>query len=241
MNEQYLLQKVIDECNQLSDSLDDEYYKLNQELQEMYGNFNVHTDNNKNDNIMFNPYPTPIEAPMAIDENILNALSSHELPDNNQSLITMAPHSTIDPISVSNGIIQDTNIDLGMVNEELLINPSSNIENAPLGNICNEIDFDIDQNLLSLQNIVNNDIPMDTPIELVIEEFKNKSSSLLGSTFTNNNNDGNEMSGYQLEELLSLGSNLISLNEIDNLFPQSKGNIVSKTELYTVLKSEPHI
>jgi hypothetical protein len=210
MNEQYLLENLVEECNQL----DEEYMKLNQEVQEIYDNSNV-----QNDNVMFNPYPTPTEAPLDIVENILNSLSSYNgLPDGNQPLMSMNQNSsTFDPISVFNGQTEDTNVGSGMNDEELINMVMANlVENAPLGNVCNDVDFDVlSQNLLSMQeNSVNNSIPMDASIESIIDHFKNNSVSFLETTY------GNKLSDQPLEELLPME------------------NIVSKTQMHTMLYNE---
>jgi len=212
-----MLENLINECNYFIDDLTNECLKLNQEIQEMCDNSNVQKNDNMNDNIMFNPYPTPIEAPLDIDENVLNSLSFsfyNELPGNNQSLKTVSlDSSTFDPISISNGISKDNNVGSEMINEEIL---TLFMENAPLGNVCNDIDFDdMNQNLLSMQkNLVNSSIGMERSIESIIEEIKNNNVSLLESTYTDN------------------------YGNINTSFPNTMENIVSKTNLHTLLHNK---
>lgn len=229
MDEQNLLENLIDECDSLTNNLKDEYLKLNQEIQELYFNSNIHVNKDINDKVMFNQYPTPVEAPFDVDENILNTLSiNNEFPDSNHtSLVNANNSSTIDPISISNSETKSTIIDSGMINEELLAMMANLVENAPLGNICNGIDIDdMNQNLFTMQeNSVKSTIPVDVSIESIIAEFKNNNVSFLETT-SNNENMLNECS---LEKLLSIGSNLVPKNEIDTYFLHTVENDVSKT------------
>jgi len=61
--------------------MNEEYERLNQENKEMNGNSTL-PKVTVNNNVMFNPFPLPIQTSLAIDENILNVLLS-ELPEPN--------------------------------------------------------------------------------------------------------------------------------------------------------------
>jgi len=184
MNENCIIENLLSSCNQLIDNLKDECLKLDQDLQEMGNNSNVHTNNNIND-LVCSPYPTPFEAPMDIDENILNILSSYEIPDNDHFLKTVAfDNSTPN----SNNVTEGTNIDSEIMNEEVLtMILEKMIENAPLGNVCNVIDFDYkNQNLLTMQENSVNKTLSDTLMKSFIEEIRNNNVSLLESTYSDN-------------------------------------------------------
>lgn len=207
MNDIYLLDQIID-------NLENECYQLNQELNNVNESTNVSTDKIMSDsNNMFNPYPTPEDAPMDFDENLLNNLSSYnELPENNK----LPKCNTFDPISVSNSFSQAINMDTEITNEELLtmIKDINIIQNAPLGNSCTGMDLD----LLSLLSVQDNTLPMDVSVESILAEIKNNHVTLLGS----------EMNYDPLKELNQK-------NEVDTYFPKVLENNVSNAQLHTTL------
>jgi len=215
MNDIYLLEKTIDD-------LENECYQLNQQVQEMYGNINVHTDNNMKDKVMYNSYPTPIENPLDLDENMINTLSyyNENIPDNNQSLILNSNSNTFDPIMVSNEISQNVNVGSEPNDEKLFsllmaiqeMNKTNIINNAPLGNSCNEIDFDLAQNLLSMQeNSVNDSIPMDISVESILAEIQNNHVSLLGGSYSYSE-DGDINNEDSLEEYIVSNDNFQTIS-----------------------------
>jgi len=177
MNENYIVENLINSCNQLIDNLKNECLNLDQDLQKM-GN-NVHTNN-------YIQYPTPFEAPLNINENLLNTLSSYnEIPENGHSLKT----EDIDSYLFNpNNVTEGTNIGSEILDEEVLtMILAKMIENEPLGNVCNAIDFDnLIQNLLTMQENSVNKTLSDTSVESFIEEIRNSNVSLLESTYSDN-------------------------------------------------------
>jgi len=224
MNNHCLLENLINDCDQLIENLNDECFKLNQELQEMYGNSTQFEAIKNNSN------------PSIFDEYNLNNVSS-EFPGSNISLIKMdenTPFSSniIDPIAVSNDQPEDTPISSERIlneNELVKLLMDNFIENAPLGKVCNGIDSDIlNHYLLSIQenSLVsnNNETSKDDSLKNFLEEIKSHPVSLLETTY-NPAKDGNMMSHPmdsvdQIEELFSLEN---------NSYPETSDNIVLKT------------
>jgi len=223
MNNHCLLENLINDCDQLIENLNDECFKLNQELQEMYGNSTQFEAIKNNSN------------PSIFDEYNLNNVSS-EFPGSNSSLIMMDNNtsfssSIFDPIAVSNGQQEDTSIDSERIlNENDLIKMLMDnfIENAPLGKVCNGIDSDVlNHYLLSIQEnslVINtNETSKDVSMENFIEEIKSHSISLLETTY-DPAKDGNLLS-HPMEPVDQM-KKFFSLE--NNSYPENSNNIVSE-------------